>query len=431
MHHVTRRIVLTLLAALAAASVATPTRSQPLTWDTLDARLDDAAASGVNGVFLVVRDDRIVVHRAMGRANRELDIPMSTGTIFAIGSTPIDFTRAGILLLAEQGRLRLTDPITRFLDQVPPDKRTITIEHLMDGASGLPDFHDLPGDADPDHTWIDRDEAVRRILAQPLLFEPGTDERHSHSAWGLLAAIIEIASTQSYPEFTRRHLLEPAGMRDTGFFGEPLADTRTAIGYGTRRDGTVNAPPYWGPTSWLVMGSGGQTSTAGDMLRWHRALRNGLILNPESLDRYFAMPGAVMNGGDAYGFEILYTQGPGTMAIMLTNDNTPAALDAWRDVAESIIDLVLDDSRPPFSLGIALDVRPTGVVIADVAPDGAAAEGGLEPGDLIRTINGDAVDGRIMSTLDPALRRGDPIEFVVERDGATRTIVVTPRSRTR
>lgn len=86
---------------------------------------------------------------------------MKVDTILAIGSTPIDFTKAGILLLAERGKLSLDDPITKYFDKVPDEKKAITLKHLMTGRSGLQDFHDVPEDRDPDHGWIDRAEAVK------------------------------------------------------------------------------------------------------------------------------------------------------------------------------------------------------------------------------------------------------------------------------
>jgi CubicO group peptidase (beta-lactamase class C family) len=172
----------------------------PVTWDALEARLNWEADHGFSGVVLVARDGKVVLHKAYGLANREKKIAMRPDTILAIGSTPIDFTRAGILLLADRGKLKLSDPVTQFFKEVPEDRRAMTVEHLLTGRSGLPDFHDVPTDRDPDHSWIDRDEAVRRIFRQKLLFPPGKQRRHSHSGYGLLAAVIEIVSGQSYPD---------------------------------------------------------------------------------------------------------------------------------------------------------------------------------------------------------------------------------------
>jgi len=297
---------------------------RPITWDKLEERLKAEEAAGFSGSVLVVREGKVVLDQGYGLANREEELRCTPQTVYGIGSTPIDFTRAGILLLAESGQLALEDTLAKFFAEAPADKRAITIAQLMSGRSGLPDFHDLPSDRDKDHSWIDRDEAVRRILNQKLLFEPGKGEQHSHSAWGLLAAVIEVVSGQSYPEFTRANLFEPAGMKDTGFFGEPIAAERLAIAYGPRTDGEVNAPPWWGKTSWLVMGSGGQVSTTGDMLRWLQALRAGKVLDAEWTRRYFGPDdGGPLVGGDVYGYFILYTHGPKSLVILISNSAAP------------------------------------------------------------------------------------------------------------
>lgn len=291
----------------------------PPGWETLAERMRAEEAAGFSGALLVLRDGEVFLDEGYGLANREAGIPVTPDTVFALGSTPIDFTRAAILLLWQDDVVAFDEPITAFFDDVPEDKRSITVEHLMSGASGLHDFHDLPGDADPDHSWIDRAEAIRRILSFDLLFEPGRGRQHSHSAWGLLAAIVEIRSGLSYQEFTRELLFEPAGMHGTGFNGDPVPEERLAIGYGERSDGEVNAPPYWGPCSWLVMGSGGMVGTTRDMLRWFRALRAGAILGEEALRRYWMPPGGLASAGDMYGFEIRYTEGPGSLFVLVSN----------------------------------------------------------------------------------------------------------------
>ncbi len=177
----------------------------PIEWDSLSQRLEGEAQAGFSGTVLVVRGGKIVLHRGYGLAQRERGIPNTTETIYAIGSVPIDFTRAAVLKLEEMGRLLTSDPIGKFLPAVPEDKRSITLDQLMSGRSGLPDFHQFQGvDVDPDLSWIDRETATRRIMGQTLLFSPGKGRAHSHSAWVLLAAIVEIASGQPYGEFLKQ-----------------------------------------------------------------------------------------------------------------------------------------------------------------------------------------------------------------------------------
>ena len=245
----------------------------------------------------------------------------------------------------ERGAIQRSDPISKYFESVPEDKRAITLDHLMTGGSGLPDFHDVPADRDPDHGWVDRPEAVRRILGAELLFAPGEGRRHSHSAWGLLAAVIEIASEQSYQDFTQKNLFEPAGMVDTGFFGRPLPEERLAIGYGDRSDGEINAPPYWGPTSWLVMGSGGMVSTTGDLFRWNRALRTGVVLAPSSVEAYWSGEG-VCQAGNMYGFEIAYTEGGSRGQMIVVTNAAKRGPRAIEPLARDLAGLVRDAGAP-------------------------------------------------------------------------------------
>ena len=327
----------------------------PITWDNLEARLEQAVKDGFVGAVLVMRDGRQVLDRAYGMANKDKKIANRPDTIFAIGSTPIDFTRAGILLLEQRGKLSPSDPITDYFDDVPRDKRSITIEQLMTSRSGLQDFLGRPSDPNPDHFYIDRDEGMRRIFEDKLRFKPGEGREHSHAAYGVLAAVIEIVSGQTYQEFTEEHLLKPAGMSDTGFFGEEYPEDRMAVGYSDFTSGEINAPPYWGPTSWQVMGSGGQFSTTGDMYRWHRALADGKILSGDFLSRYWGPRGTVLAGGDMFGFEIVYTQGPETMMILITNHGF--GMVTFQKLSRGLARLVNLESAPRFSLGIEMDVR--------------------------------------------------------------------------
>ncbi|MFG0329046.1 MAG: serine hydrolase [Phycisphaerales bacterium] len=408
---------------------AEPSVSETLTWSSLRDRLDREREAGFDGVVLLVRDGEVAIEEAFGFANRQEGVANTVDTVFALGSAPIDFTLVGILMLQQEGELALSDPITKYFDAVPADKRSITIEHLMTGASGLQNFHDLPGDRDPDHTWIDREEAVRRILDHKLLFEPGTSREHSHSAWGLLAAIIEIVSGESYQEFTRTRLFEPIGMNDTGFHGDPVPADRLAIGYGDRSDGPVNAPPYWGRTSWLVMGSGGQVSTAPDMRRWIKAIHERRFLNEENTRRFMRLSRGLLNGGNDYGFDIFYTYSRDSYLILLANGVNGETRRAVSRFAHDLADLVLAESVPPYSLGIQMKLRDGRVVVGEVGPGTAAERDGLKAQDQLIGVDGEPLGDDPLAVLDPYLHEGRPIPFDVERNGKRIRIVVTPMKR--
>jgi len=402
----------------------------PIDWESLSRRLDEEAAGGFSGTVLVMKGGAIVLHKGYGMANRERGIPNGTETIYAIGSTPIDFTRGAVLKLEEMGRLKTTDTIGTFLPDVPADKRTMTLEHLLSGASGLPDFHHIMGvDADYDLTWIDRRTAIGRILGQTLLFAPGKGRAHSHSAWVLLAAIVEIVARQPYGEFLRQQFFEPAGMTRTGLHEDAarFADAEFAVGYGRNAAGKLNIPKHWGRTSWLVMGSGGMQSTPGDLQRWMAAIREGKTLRPATAARYWS--GGVLTGGDDRGFLVVYTEGPDNLVILFSNSHA-GPNDGASGLANRLVDLVRQGQVPRFALGVEFRVEAGGVVtIARVVPGGAAERDGLRSGDVVVSANGTPMRDPIQPILEPPLREGKPMTFEIERDGARLSVTVKPDPR--
>ena len=261
---------------------------EPLAWADLEPTLAEAVEWGFSGTVLAVRDGEIVHHQGYGMADREAERPNDVATVYDVGSQPIDFTRAAIWLLVQRDALSMDDPIARFYPDAPADKRAITIRHLMEGSSGLPNFHHRASDDDWDLSWIDRGIAEQRILNGPLLFEPGTGSAPSHSAFGLLAAIVERVSGQTYEDFLAANFFEPIGMERTGPYGDDLGlpESAFAVGYGDYAAADPNIPPRWGPTSWLIKGSGGMVSTPHDLYRFFDAMRSGEILQGAAREGY-------------------------------------------------------------------------------------------------------------------------------------------------
>ena len=283
MRHAVTMAVSSLLAL--GGVLAPPAAAQSdVTWETLPELMELAEVNGFCGSILAVRDGEVVLDEGYGFADPEKQHEVTPRTLFAIGSTPIDFTHAAILKLAEMGKLSLDDSIAEYLDpilghhadkrgprdgrldpdyprKVPRDKRAITLEHLRTGRSGLYDFPGIEGvDENMDLSPLDRAGFLKRVMGSELLFEPGASERHSHAAWGVLAAIVEIVSGQGYEEFLREHFFDPAHMARTGHYprAKGFDASEVAVGLGGNVWGEVNAPTHWGETSWLVLGSGGR-----------------------------------------------------------------------------------------------------------------------------------------------------------------------------
>ena len=228
----------------------------------LDSQLTRVADSGFAGTVLVVRDRRIVLLKGYGLAVAELGVRNSPATRFEMNSMTKMFTGVATLQLAAAGRLKLTDPVERYLGAFPEGKRGATIEQLASHTSGLiVAGSNLAGDS--------RDAFVRDVKQAPREAAPGAEYRYTNAGFSLLAAIIEVASGDSYENYVRQHLFQPAAMR-TAVFRDEVPDRDTLFAHG--RVGTAN------PYVWGTRGAGGVWTTVGDMYRWIVAIEDDVVL---------------------------------------------------------------------------------------------------------------------------------------------------------
>jgi CubicO group peptidase (beta-lactamase class C family) len=270
---------------------------------------------GFAGVVLVARGEAVLLAEGFGLADRERGLRWSPATVSTIGSITKQFTGAAILALQEDGRLRVTDPLSEHFDGVPADKAGITLHHLLTHSSGLTDPDGLD-DWDP----IPLAGYVRRVLAQPLLFEPGRGYNYANANFSLLGAIIEKLTGRGYEDFLRERLFLPNGMYETGYLRPQWGEGRMAQGYLAGKNwGTVLGRPMLadGP-AWPLRANGGIHSTAYDMLRWARALLGGRVLSPESMKDYWAPH--VSEGGDTcYGYGWSIAKAPDGAKVVTHN----------------------------------------------------------------------------------------------------------------
>lgn len=273
----------------------------------IDEHLRRAEQFGFTGAVLIEQDGAVALHKGYGLADREHGTRVTAETIFDIGSITKPFTAAAILKLDEAGRLRVTDSIGRFFEHVPPDKAGITIHHLLTHTSGLPDG--FGGDYDV----MTRDSLIQLALASKLNAAPGAQYDYSNAGYSLLGAIVEKVSGQPYEKYLREQLLEPAGLRSTGYRAVDWSARPLAVGY---RAGTRWGTPLekrWdadGPY-WHLRANGGLLSTVGDLYRWQVALDSGRILSATSYARATTPP-----NGSTYGYGLDVARSPrGTREI--------------------------------------------------------------------------------------------------------------------
>jgi CubicO group peptidase (beta-lactamase class C family) len=271
------------------------------TLDGIPARMkqfvDDRTVSGA--VTLVSHQGKIVEFDAQGFADAEAKQPMRKDTIFQIMSMTKPFTAVGIMMLAEEGKLTLRDPLERHLPEfhslraattIGPDAaragmltHPITIQELLSHTSGM--FDGAPAEIKDYNQQMNLPLAdlVRVFARQPLLFQPGTHWSYSSPGIDILGRVIEVCSGQKYEDFIAERILKPLGMKDSFFYPDSARLPRIAMVY-EGRDGKLNPSPgsiLGGDPARHRQGAKypapawGLHSTAEDLLRFYQMMLNG------------------------------------------------------------------------------------------------------------------------------------------------------------
>jgi CubicO group peptidase (beta-lactamase class C family) len=311
----------------------------------LDAYLKRLEGYGFSGAVLAAKNGEVVLANGYGMADRERGIKDTPGTIFDIGSITKQFTAAAILKLEMEGRLQVTDTITRYFPGVPPDKRDITLHHLLTHTSGL--RSDFGSDYEP----VPRDEIIRRALAAPLLSKPGEKFEYSNAGYSLLAAVIERVSERRYEDYLRANLFAPAGMLSTGYRIPAWDRKAIAQGYvnGEHRPATLDEPWASDGPWWNLRGNGGIHSDIWDMYRWHLAQQGDSILSSEEktkLTTPYVQEGADANLSYAYGWSIVTTP-RGTHLVTHNGGNGIFEADFRRYVEENLVLFIATNADIP------------------------------------------------------------------------------------
>jgi CubicO group peptidase (beta-lactamase class C family) len=238
--------------------------------------LGDALPPGSSGALVAGRGTTMDLCRGWGDPDPGSGERADCDTVFDIGSMTKQFTAAAVVRLDRDGLLDVSDRLAEHLPDVPSDKRSVTIEHLLTHASGLVDS--LGADDEP----LTRAAFLREALGSELLSAPGTAYLYSNVGYSLLTAVVEEASGQDFESYLAEHLFAPAGMTRTGYVLPDWSAAHVAQEYDAegRSQGTPLDHPWAddGPY-WNLRGNGGLLSTPRDMFRWHVALRGDAVLD--------------------------------------------------------------------------------------------------------------------------------------------------------
>src|SRR5579864_65119 len=225
------------------------------------------------GSVLVAKGGHVLFRKSYGFANTEWRVPNSENTRFHIASITKTFTAAGIVLLERQGKLKYSDPLSKYIPGYLNGEK-ITIEEMLLHSSGLPDYYSLPEYATKKYDRVTLPDLIAWVKNKPLDFLPGSKSSYSNTGYGFLAYIIEQVSGKTYEEYVAEEILKPARMKDTGTFRDETLIPERATGYqpalGDR--GLRNARSY---DKTILTGSASMYSTTNDLYLWGRALQSG------------------------------------------------------------------------------------------------------------------------------------------------------------
>ncbi len=330
-------------AALALATAAGAGPARAARGSSAAAVADEAAARlRFRGVVRIERGGRVLVEKGYGGRD--------PATACWVASVSKSFTAVLVLRLQEEGKLRLADPVSRFLPDAPPGAGEFTVDELLTHTSGLPRAtYEAEGIAD-------RDEAARRILVLPRGGRGGF--AYTNDGYALLAIVAERAGRAPFPELLRREVLDRAGLARTGLW--PRCRKGVAVARLARPPTGERAREHWG-----AKGPEGICTTAGDLARFFHALADGKLVSPASLDLLWSEAIPISGGFAGRGFfvsraadgeRVVWTRGTedqGHNAVAKWFPASRVLLVALSDVPEPLADV----PAPSRAMGDLLEER--------------------------------------------------------------------------
>lgn len=250
----------------------------------VDALMQAYQGDRPGAAVLVLRDGVPVFRRAYGLADLEHGVAATAATNYRLASMTKQFTAAAILLLAEDGRLGLDEPVRKWLPSLPSAVDAVTIRELLTHTAGLIDYEDLIS-ADATQQVHDADVLALLTRENRTYFTPGTRYRYSNSGYSLLSLIVARASGRDFASFLRARIFLPLGMYSSVAYEAGVSTVpHRAFGYSPAGRGWARTDQSL--TS-AVLGDGGIYSSIDDLAKWDAALYDSRLLSRESLAAAF------------------------------------------------------------------------------------------------------------------------------------------------
>lgn len=245
----------------------------------------------------VIKDGQVLKAAGYGLANLEHQVPVKTETVFQSGSLGKQFTAAALMLLAEDGKVRLDDSIRRYFADAPQTWAPITVRHLLTHTSGVPNYGPDTLDLRRDYT---EEELARFAYGLALEFPAGSRWSYTNTGYVLLGGLIRKAGGRFYGDVLRERVFAPLGMKTARVISEADIVPNRAAGY-RLVDGEVRNQEWVAPVL-NTTADGSLYVTVLDLVAWDQGLRSKAILKPESWGQVFAPVTLTSGKRYPYGF---------------------------------------------------------------------------------------------------------------------------------
>lgn len=247
----------------------------------LDGRIRaDMETYNIPGVVIgVASRGRLVYWKGYGMANVELRVPATDSTVFEIGSISKEFVSAAVMLLVEEGRLGLDEPIHNYLANLPSEWLGVTVRQLLTHTSGIPDYEEIQT-YEAYRFRFTPEEIIRVAHSRPMDFEPGTGYYYSNTGYFLLSLMVERIEGLPLGQLLQARIFEPLEMTQTRMADPEDIIPHRAAGYYV--DGTGKLVNRDATQTSSTLGAGGIVSTVHDMVKWDEALYGTELLSADS-----------------------------------------------------------------------------------------------------------------------------------------------------
>jgi CubicO group peptidase (beta-lactamase class C family) len=249
---------------------------------------DLAQKDSFSGVVLVAQHGQILYQEAYGMASKEYDAAINFQTRFDLASLTKTFTGVAVGQLAQQGKIRFEDPISKYLPELPANLvKGVTIHHLLTHTSGLGSYWTQEFHESNHAKFRTLKDYLQLIRNDTLLFAPGAQWSYSNSGFLLLGLLIEKVSGKSYFDFVKENVFLKAGMTSSDFMERDAVNKNVANSYTRQNRYQPNNPAY--STTYFIApvkgsSAGGAYVTAKDLLSFSVSLMNNKLLNKQYTD---------------------------------------------------------------------------------------------------------------------------------------------------